>query len=548
MPLGSFIKKNKVFSAVSMAFLAWFVFLIILSIINIREITFLDVLDSIDGTDVSAEYKSTIPFLRYLFEPVIGISFLLDKKFKYLIAVSLLYPTFRLVYLYLKKQRKFDTKTFKKLKNPIYNFIRFVVKLFSLTLITIAVIFLIGYIFAGYYFVSRYFMVIIQVAIRLCCLLLIVKISYLFIIFLNPTLTFKSFPRKILKKVKKKSWSFKYSDSLKKEVTYFIGIIYLMLSMNILLISAPFPTQKINANVETDEFLFDFHVHTTMSDGWISPEERVRWYIEQGIDGAAFTDHDNIRGALIARNYVERNNLDFVVWIGAEWTDNEHDIHMNYYGLEEEIVAPLSSTWLGISFPLNASDMITYVKSKGGYVIVNHYNYDSNPRGGFGVPFTLEQLRNWGVDGFEILNGDDIQAKQIREFCLNNTNSYNESLICIGGSDIEKNKEINVFVKLNLENPSNKTIDNIFKNLRRNNHSVIKINLHSDLVDFPGAINTLGFKMLEDFLNYLFNLNSFQALSWLIWSGLAYIILFLFHRRIKQVKPKLNNKYNLTKN
>ncbi|MFW9824383.1 MAG: PHP domain-containing protein, partial [Candidatus Thorarchaeota archaeon] len=345
MLLGSFIKKNKIFSAVSMAFLAWFVFLIILSIINIREIIFLDVLDAINGTDVSSEYKLTIPFLRYLFEPVIGISFLLDKKFRFLIAISLLYPSFRLIYLYLKKQRKLDTKIFKKLKNPIYNFIRFVVKLFSLTLIVIAVIFLIGYIFAGYYFVSRHFMVIIQIAIRLSLLVLIVKISYLFIIFLNPKLTFKSFPKKKLKKVKKYSWSFKHSDSLKKEVTYFISIIYLMLAMNILLISSPFPTQRINANLDNDEFLFDFHIHSTMSDGWISPEERVRWYIEQGIDGAAFTDHDNIRGALIARNYVEKNNLDFAVWVGAEWTDNEHDIHMNYYGLEEEIVAPMSSTW-----------------------------------------------------------------------------------------------------------------------------------------------------------------------------------------------------------
>ncbi|GAG97584.1 unnamed protein product, partial [marine sediment metagenome] len=154
-----------------------------------------------------------------------------------------------------------------------------------------------------------------------------------------------------------------------------------MLGFNILLISTPFPTQKIEGNLDSDEFLFDFHGHTTMSDGWITPEQRVMWYIEHGIDGAAFTDHDNIRGAIIAQNYVEINGLDFVVWIGAEWTDNERDVHMNYYGLEEEIVAPMSATPLGTTLALNASEMITYVKSRGGYVIVNHYNYDPNPQG-----------------------------------------------------------------------------------------------------------------------------------------------------------------------
>jgi hypothetical protein len=258
------------------------------------------------------------------------------------------------------------------------------------------------------------------------------------------------------------------------------------------------------------------------------------WYIEQGIDGAAFTDHDNIRGAIMARNYVESNNLDFVVWIGAEWTDNENDIHMNYYGLEEEIVAPMSKTSLGTSLVLNASDMITYVKNNGGYVIVNHYNYDPNPSGGFGTPYSLEQLRDWGVDGFEIVNGDDVEAKEIREFCLNNTNSYNESMICFGGSDIHTSEELNAFIKVRLDDPSNKTIDNIFKNLRSNNHSMITINLHSNLVNFPGVINILGFELLEDFINYLLNLDLFQILSWILWSTITYILIFITYRKIKK--------------
>ena len=180
--------------------------------------------------------------------------------------------------------------------------------------------------------------------------------------------------------------------------------------------------------------------------------------------------------------------------------------------------------------------MIKYVKSKGGYVIVNHY---SDPPG---YPYTYEDLAKWGVDGFEIVNGDDIEAKEIREFCLNNKNSFNESLICLGGSDIHVAGEINAFVKLKLDNPANKTIDNIFKNLRNNNHSVITMALHSNNVKFPGILNDIGFEIFEDYLNYLLNLDVYQCLSWILWSSIAYTFFFLGIRKIKKTNLKIIQK------
>ncbi|GAH08696.1 unnamed protein product, partial [marine sediment metagenome] len=77
-------------------------------------------------------------------------------------------------------------------------------------------------------------------------------------------------------------------------------------------------------------------------------------------------------------------------------------------------------------------------------------------------------------------------------------------------------------------------IDNIFKNLRSNNHSVITINLHSSLVNFPGGLNLLGFELLEDYLNYLLNLDSVQIFSWIIWSSIGYGLMFLTYRKIKK--------------
>jgi hypothetical protein len=492
MSIWKLIKEHRIISIFSFGFFAWIIVLLILEILNQRQVVFLDALDSYQGTNVSSEYISELPLIRYLIEPFAGVAFILDYDFEWMIAFTLLYVSYRIIYLILKRANKIHTETFKSIKYPIYRFMSFVFKVFSLAVLVIAISVLIGFISLGYFFVNRYFNVIVQVGIRISVALVFFKILHM------------------------------------------VATLYLLVGANILLISTPFPTHSIKTTLDPDEFLFDFHIHTTMSDGWISPEQRVNYYLDHGISGAAFTDHDNIRGALLAQEYVENNNLNFTVWVGEEWTDNEKDIHMNYYGVNEEVVAPLSKTPSGIPLALNASDMIDYIKDKGGYVIVNHYNYDPNPQGGFGVPYTLEQLSGWGVDGFEIVNGDHIEATGIRNFCLNNTNRYNESLICIGGSDIHTNEDLNAFVRIKLNNPSNKSIDNIFRNLRNNTHSVITINMRSDEVDFPGELNDLGFDIFERFLNYLLNINSHQALSWIIWSGIMYGAIISLYKTIKK--------------
>jgi hypothetical protein len=330
---------------------------------------------------------------------------------------------------------------------------------------------------------------------------------------------------------------------LKKECVFFAGIIFLLLGTNIVLLSIQFTPHRIvpTTPLEDDEFLFDFHVHTTFSDGWLTPEERVLWYIEHGISGAAFSDHDNLRGARSAQEFVEKSGLEFVVWTAEEWTNHEPDpeIHMNIFGLEEEIV-PLESYTPGGPKAMNASDTISYVKANGGFITVNHYNYDPNPEGGFGAPYSLEQLRDWGVDGFEIINGGShSKYTEIHNFSISN------NLICMAGSDIHTNEDLNTFTKLKLDDPTNKTIENIFKNLRNNTHEAVAIQFYPKVVDIPGELKDLGFYVFEDFVNYLLNIDAFQALSWIIWSSTFYIVFVLIYKKIKkveltQIKYKIN--------
>ncbi len=526
MKFKSFIKNNKFFTSISVIFLVWFVFLVVLSIIGKRTVIFYDALGQVD---VSSEYSSNLPLLRYIIEPFMAIAFILEYEFTWLILFFIIYPILRIIYLYLKKKGMFSSDKYNYITYPLADIIYFSFKILTLTVLLIGIYILIGFAVQGYFFISRYFMVPVQVGVHLAIILIFIKVAYTLLKLFHPKLTL-NLSRKISNQKKKKN-----TQLIKRETVFYVGIGVLLLATNIVLISTPFPPHKIKPIVplEDDEFLFDFHVHTIFSDGWFTVEERIDWYIKQGISGAAFSDHDNMRGARLAQKYVEEHDLDFIVFMAEEWTDNENDIHMNYFGIAEEIV-PLQSYTPGGPKAMNASDTISYVKGSGGYITVNHYNYDTNPNGGFGVPYPLDQLKEWGVDGFEIVNSGGYGGKyqQIRNYCVSN------NLTCIGGSDIHTNEDLNTFIKLKLTDPTNLTIANIFDTLKDNTHEVIAINLNPKVVDFSGDLNDFGFYVLEDFINYIINIDTFQAMSWIIWSGLIYLIFNFSYRKIKQVDLK----------
>ena len=529
MRLKSFLSKNKVFSVLTLLFSIWIVILLVLAVIGTRTIVFYDALGQID---VSVEYSSVLPWLRYIIEPFAIIAFILEYEFTWLLLFLIIYPILRVIYVFSRKRGKLQSKKYNQLKQVLNDIIYFAFKIFSITLVVILLIIIIGYLFQGFFFVSRYFMVPVQVGIHLCFILLGIKVGYTLLKLVHPRLKLNLSGKIERNNSRAKSKNTRITYNLKKELVYFAGILFLLLGSNVILLSIQFPPHRIvpTTPLEDDEFLFDFHVHTTFSDGWLTPEERVLWYIEHGISGAAFSDHDNIRGALVAREFVEKNGLDFTVWIAEEWTNHETDpeIHMNYFGLEEEIVPPESYTPGGPEV-MNASELISYVKANGGFITVNHYHYELNPEGGFGTPYTLEQLRDWGVDGFEIINGGSYNKYiEIREFCINN------SLICIAGSDIHTNEDLNTFTKLKLDDSSNKTLDNIFKNLKNNTHETIAIQFYPKIVDFPGELTDLGFYVLEDFINYFLNIDTYQALSWIMWSSSIYLVFYLFYKKVKK--------------
>ncbi|TFG19414.1 MAG: hypothetical protein EU533_06815, partial [Promethearchaeota archaeon] len=508
MSIKSIIIQNKLFTILSIGFIAWLALLLSL-LTNNHEIIFYDTLAQVD---ISSSYTSVNPISRYIIEPFFAIALVLEMEFSWMFLYLIFYPVVRGSFLVFKKRNRSEKLNI--ILIMLKDMTRFTFKIIVSAVLIVLVIVLIGAMIQGFFFINRYFMIPIQIAVHSAILIIFIKFVYLLLRLVHPGL--KLYYRKQSKKSKsKRISSSKRFKKVKNELIYYIGIGCLLLGLNIVLISAPFPTHNIiPTSMDDDEFLIDLHVHTVYSDGWLTPEERVVWYINQGIDIAAFSDHDNLRGAYAAQKFVEDNNLDFTVLIAEEWTDHENDIHMNYFGLEEEIV-PLESYTPNGPKAMNASDLIQYVKSNGGYITVNHYNYDPNPRGGFGMPYSLQELRDWGVDGFEIVNGGSYSGKYqlIRQFCLDN------NLTCVGGSDIHVNEDLNTFIRIRLADPTNKTVENIFQTLQQNLHQVVAIEFAPKLVNFPSELDDLGFYIFEDFINYLFNIDACQAISWISWSS-----------------------------
>lgn len=78
--------------------------------------------------------------------------------------------------------------------------------------------------------------------------------------------------------------------------------------------------------------MIDLHMHTTFSDGSITPEELVSMAIENGLEAIAITDHDNTQSYLPAVEAAKETPLEIIpgIEINTWWKD--HEIHiLGYY-------------------------------------------------------------------------------------------------------------------------------------------------------------------------------------------------------------------------
>ncbi|MFX1310203.1 MAG: hypothetical protein ACFE8C_10935, partial [Promethearchaeota archaeon] len=259
MNIRSLIKKNKFFTIFSFVFLVWFVFLVVLSILGQRTVIFYDALGQVD---ISSEFSSELPFLRYIIEPFYTIAYVLEYEFTWMYLFLIFYPILRGIYLYLKKKGMFSSEKYRYITYPLADIISFSFQVLILAVLIIGIYVLIGFAIQGYFFVGRYFMVPIQLGFHICLVLIFIKVAHIILKLLHPKLTLNISKKFLFRKTRKKA-----KKRVTQEIIFYFGIGALLICGNIVLISTPFTPHKIIPIVplEDDEFLFDFHVHTTYS-------------------------------------------------------------------------------------------------------------------------------------------------------------------------------------------------------------------------------------------------------------------------------------------
>lgn len=78
--------------------------------------------------------------------------------------------------------------------------------------------------------------------------------------------------------------------------------------------------------------MIDLHMHTTFSDGSISPEELVSMAIENGLEAIAITDHDNTQSYLPAIEAAKGTSLEIIPGIEINTWYNGVEVHvLGYY-------------------------------------------------------------------------------------------------------------------------------------------------------------------------------------------------------------------------
>ncbi|MFO8019036.1 MAG: hypothetical protein R6U96_10395 [Promethearchaeia archaeon] len=517
MTLKEFIKHNKLFFAITVLFLTWIGILITFSLLFTRQVEFYNYLADDYVTD---RYSADIPLVRYLIEPIVGIAFYLTLESAALpLTLFVGYILYRIVYGSLRRTGKIKSKKFKLLSNMGGDMMWFAGKLGLIIIGLLVGYYLIALSLVGDKYASYGMFYFLELVIWGGILVFGVKLGYVLYKYYHPTLKFNY--QKRIDKWRRKN---KFLRITQKEVMYGFGFVFLFASATVVLKMSLLPTFEIVTDeMEEGEILVDFHSHTTESDGFLTPEERVMWYIQHGIHAAVISDHDTPEGSLRAKKFVEEHDLDFTVIIAQEYS--ARDNHLNIYGLEERII-PIEYEYEGGPTAMNISEMIEYVKEKGGYVTVNHYNREEDS-----TPYSLEDYRDMGVDGFEIINKQDLQTENIREFCLDDDND----LIALSGSDMHYNHELYSFVRLKLNDPGNYSVDNIFESLSKNEHETVLIEDNPEKIKFEGMWS--DFEEFENFSNYLLNLDSLQYLSWIFWTLGIYLVMILIYRRIEVSPP-----------
>jgi len=82
--------------------------------------------------------------------------------------------------------------------------------------------------------------------------------------------------------------------------------------------------------------LADLHIHSTYSDGTLTPEEIVDLAQKAGLAAISITDHDNVSGVAVARKAAEGGALEIVSGVELSAIEDGTDVHMLGYFIDTD--------------------------------------------------------------------------------------------------------------------------------------------------------------------------------------------------------------------
>lgn len=157
---------------------------------------------------------------------------------------------------------------------------------------------------------------------------------------------------------------------------------------------------------ESCPYEFNFHLHTTCSDGQLNPISLIEQAIEIGLQGLAITDHHSVRGFYRARDWLDSVRRDRAeadlphLWTGVEITAFllDTEVHILGYGFdpEREVLADYLQGERPVGDRAFAGRVIDALHEAGGLVVLAHPERYRRPAEEL-IPVATEL----GIDGVE---------------------------------------------------------------------------------------------------------------------------------------------------
>lgn len=155
---------------------------------------------------------------------------------------------------------------------------------------------------------------------------------------------------------------------------------------------------------------FNFHTHTTYSDGKLKPQESIEQAIEIGLQGLAITDHNTVGGYEVARGYLDYRTKELLaansdrsipyLWIGVEINAEllGSDVHILGYAFNPKHLS-IEMYLQGNIIKGNegkADRVIAAIHDAGGLAVLAHpFRYRRSP------DELIAEAARLGIDGVE---------------------------------------------------------------------------------------------------------------------------------------------------